>query len=83
MTRKQKVKGALKSKTMWFNSLLLCCLPVFELLRESLNVFEYIHAYMPELQGYLPDNVYKVMGVVVVVGNVLLRLSTKSALEDK
>lgn len=83
MTIKQKIKRAHKSKTMWFNSLLLCMLPVFELLKESLNVFDYVHTYMPELQAYLPDNVYKVMGIIVVIGNVILRMATKTSLEDK
>ena len=67
------LKGMRKSLTIWFNSLLLAGLPVFEL----------AHDYLPELQSYLPDNVYKWMGIIVVVGNIALRFRTTKPLKDK
>lgn len=67
------LKGMRKSLTIWFNSLLLAGLPAFEL----------AHDYMPELQDYLPDNVYKWMGIVVVVGNIMLRVRTTKPLSEK
>jgi hypothetical protein len=67
------LKGMHKSLTIWFNTLLLAGLPAFELM----------HDYMPELQSYLPDNVYKWMGIVVVVGNIALRMRTTKPLAEK
>lgn len=66
-------RGVKKSLTIWFNGLLLAALPVFEL----------THDYLPELQTYLPDNVYKWMGIIVVVGNIALRFRTTKPLKEK
>lgn len=68
-----KLKGALRSFTVWFNGMLLLGLPVFEALKQSL----------PDLQTYLPDNVYKTVGVVVVLGNIALRFRTTTDLAAK
>lgn len=62
-----------KSKTMMFNSFLLTALPIFEAVRE----------FMPELQSYLPESIYKIMGLVVVVGNIYLRTKTTKPLSEK
>ena len=66
-------RGVRKSLTIWFNTLLLAALPVFEI----------AHSYLPELQTYLPDNVYKWMGIIVVVGNIALRFRTTKPLKEK
>lgn len=68
-----KVKGARRSFVIWFNALLLALLPVFEMAVSSL----------PQLREYLPDNVYKWVGLFVVVGNILLRFKTSQPLEQK
>ena len=68
-----KIKNAWRSKTIWFNGLLLAALPLFEL---ALSL-------LPQIQEYLPENVYKIVGLVAVVGNALLRFSTKHPLEAK
>lgn len=72
-----QLRGARRSLTVWFNGLLLTALPYAE------DIIGFIRQALPELQAYLPDNWYKVMGVVVVVVNLLLRLKTKAALADK
>lgn len=66
-------RGVKRSLTIWFNALLLAALPVFEI----------THSYLPELQAYLPDNVYKWMGIFVVVGNIALRFKTTKPLKEK
>jgi hypothetical protein len=38
---------------------------------------------VPELQSYLPDNVYKWVGIAVVVLNLALRFKTNSDLAAK
>jgi len=67
------IKGSLKSLTMWFNSVLGAAI-VF--LPDAIT-------QLPMLQAYLPDNIYKTAFVVVVVGNMLLRVKTKDALTEK
>lgn len=42
-----------------------------------------LQASMPDLQEYLPADLYHKLMVVVVIGNVLLRFKTSSALEHK
>lgn len=69
----QKIRGARKSVVIWFNSSLLAALPVFEALHDAL----------PELQQFLPDNIYKWAGLVVVVVNIILRFKTDKPLEEK
>lgn len=68
-----KLKGAWRSFTIWFNALLLAALPLYEAAKESL----------PDLQGYLPPDLYKWVGVAVVVGNILLRFKTRTDLAHK
>lgn len=67
------LRGVRKSLTIWFNSALLAALPVFEL----------AHSYLPELQSYLPDNVYRIMGIITVAGNIALRFKTTKPLSEK
>lgn len=62
-----------KSKTIMFNSALLIALPVFEA----------VHQFMPELQGYLPESIYKIVGLIVVVANIYLRTKTTKPLSEK
>ena len=75
MARKLKaqLRGALRSLTMWFNTTLLVLLPIFE----------YAEQVYPQLQAYVGPELYKTMGLVVVVGNILLRFRTYQALQDK
>jgi hypothetical protein len=69
----EKLKGAWRSVTVWFNGALLAMLPVYEVVKESL----------PEIQSYLPDNVYKWVGIAVVMLNIALRFKTNSDLAHK
>jgi hypothetical protein len=62
-----------KSWTVWFNGLLLASLPLFEMTL----------AVIPQLQEFLPENVYKIVGLIAVVGNILLRFKTNTAIKDK
>lgn len=70
---KQTFRGAWHSLTMWFNCLLLSMLPLFEMLADA----------VPQLREFLPDNVYKTMGLVAVLGNILLRFKTRQPLNEK
>ena len=70
---RQWLRGAIKSATLWINSIvgvLIIALPSFQ---DSL----------PSISAYLPPNLYKYLSVALVVTNVLLRAKTKSSLMDK
>ena len=66
---KQEIKGAAKSKTVWFNTIvamLLAAEPAIGL-----------------LQPVLGESVYGVVSFALIVGNVALRAITTKALGDK
>lgn len=75
MTKKTKAKlnGATRSWTMWFNGVLLAALPLIDTLKDT----------MPQLQPYVTPDVYKWMGLVVVIGNIILRFKTNAGLDEK
>lgn len=69
----KKLKGAVKSKTVWFNSVMIFLWSLFEVTKE----------FLPELQQYLPENVYKWVGLIVVIINIYLRTKTVASLCKK
>lgn len=70
---KAKLAGARKSWTAWFNGLTLIIVPLLPMAADSL----------PQLQPYVPDNLFKYAMLVVLVANLALRFKTKTALQDK
>ena len=70
---KRAIKGCAKSYTMWFNGALVGLLAAIPELQATL----------PALQEYLPADVYKWLTFAALVGNMMLRVKTKSALSDK
>jgi len=68
-----KARNAWRSKTIWFNGILLAALPLFEL---ALQV-------LPQVREFVPDDVYRMIGLVAVVGNAALRFMTTQPLEAK
>lgn len=68
-----KLKGAARSKTVWFNSIAGTLLMALPEMKEAL----------PALQAYITPDVYRWLILVVIVGNIWLRAITSTALEDK
>lgn len=68
-----KLRGALRSMTIWVNGLLLAAFPLVEIARGSL----------PEIGLYLSPDVFKWVGLTVVVLNIALRFKTTTSLQDK
>ena len=68
-----KIKGSYKSVTIWFNGLALSFVSLFDLFHDSL----------PELSQFIPDNIYKKVGLGIVIGNILLRFKTSKPLQEK
>ena len=67
------LKGSLKSLTIWFNGILLALLPLMEYLKDSL----------PQLQEWLGPDLYRTVGLIVVIGNILLRYKTNKPVSEK
>ena len=62
-----------KSKTVWFHSIVAGIVIFIPELTESL----------PQLQPYVPENMFKYLAEISVVGGIILRFFTKTQLSDK
>lgn len=71
---KAYLKGAYKSKTIWFNSLMGLFAEVG--LPKALET-------LPLLYGVYPNSIYFTLLMVIIYGNVLLRIKTNKSLADK
>lgn len=67
------IKGAIKSWTIWFNSVVAA----------FIMFLPEIQASLPQLAAYLPANVYKWLALAVLLTNLALRFKTTKALADK
>jgi hypothetical protein len=68
-----KLKGALRSWTVHFNLYVAAIIEGLPLIKDT----------FPELQPYVPANVFQIGMTVLIVGNLILRFKTKVALEAK
>ena len=62
-----------KSLTMWFNTVMLAVIAWLPDLANSL----------PQLQEFLHPTIYKALGLILVTGNILLRLKTSKPISEK
>lgn len=62
-----------RSWTIWFNSAMGAVVVALPMAQDSL----------PQLQDYLPANLYHYLMGALIVGNILLRFKTNAALADK
>lgn len=72
-----KIRGALRSITIWVNGLFLAVFPFAE------QIMAGIHDNLPQLENYLPINVFKTIGLILVVFNIYQRTRTSKSLEVK
>ena len=72
-----KIRGAFKSLTMWFNGLFLAAFPFAN------EIVSGVQENLPQMGQYIPENIFKTVGMVVVAFNILLRVRTKDSLADK
>lgn len=77
MTLKSKLRGALRSTTIWVNGLLLAAYQFSD------QIVQGVHDSLPELAQYLPANTFKAIGLVVVVFNIYQRTRTSKSLAEK
>ncbi len=73
MSMNRKIKGAARSRTVWFNVASGAALAALPQMAEAL----------PALQQFISPEVYRWLVVAVVLGNIWLRAITTAALEDK
>lgn len=69
-----KIYGALRSKTIWFNAVAIPAL---------LLIVDQLQANLGLLAAYMPADKMQTVAVVSIIGNIVLRAITKSALEHK
>ena len=72
-----KIRGAFKSLTMWVNGLFLAAFPFAN------EIVSGVQDNLPQMSQYIPENIFKTLGVIVVVFNIYLRVRTKRSLEEK
>ena len=70
---KNKMRGAKRSFTVWFNSVFVAALPILEAVKDA----------APQVQHYVTPEAYKWVGLFVVIVNILLRFKTNTGLADK
>jgi hypothetical protein len=65
MKIKERIASWLRSAGVWFNAALLAAFPF------AGEIMQGVNDYLPSLAPYLPPNVYKVVGFLVVVFNMV------------
>jgi hypothetical protein len=70
---KDKLRGAWRSWTIHFNLWMAALIEGLPLAKQS----------FPELQPYVPTNVFECGMIVLIVGNMLLRFKTNTCLSAK
>lgn len=68
-----KLKGAWRSMTIWFNSAAAVVVPGLPMLRDE----------FPQLQPYIPDHLYQYALGLIIVANIALRFKTNVDLAAK
>jgi hypothetical protein len=58
-----RLKAWLQSAGVWFNAVLLAAFPFTD------QIMQGVSDYLPSLAPYLPPNIYKIVGLLVVVFN--------------
>lgn len=74
---KENLRGALRSATIWVNGIFLAAYPFAE------DIMRGVRDYLPDLQPHLPENVFKAVGLAVVVFNIYQRTRTTKSLAEK
>ena len=73
MNLPDKLRGALRSWTVWFNALSAAAIPALDYAQNNLAL----------VKDFLPQHWYGIALVAIVAGNVALRFKTNNDLSDK
>lgn len=69
----KRLRNSYKSWTVWFNGVILTVIPVIE----------YAKDLLPQLQEFLGLEAYKIIGLIILIANILLRFKTNKSLSEK
>ena len=72
-----KLRGALRSATMWVNGLFLAAYPFAD------QIIAGVRDNLPALAEYMPANVFKGVGLAVILFNIYQRTRTNQSLAEK
>lgn len=72
-----KIRGALRSVTVWVNGMLLAAWPFAD------QIIQGVRDNLPALQPYLPEDVFRNVGLAVVIFNIYQRARTSKSLAEK
>lgn len=72
-----KLRGAWRSTTVWVNGILLTLWPF------AGDLVIAAHQYLPDLAQFLPADIYKWVGGVIAVFNIIQRARTTQSLAEK
>jgi hypothetical protein len=73
----EKLKGAVRSRTIWFNA-------VLGALWATIGQWvPYLADALPQLAPYLGEDKYRTLMLVVTAGNIVLRFKTSTSLGEK
>lgn len=64
MMIKARLKTAVRSVAVWINTALLAAFPFAD------SIMNWVSTYLPSFAPYLPDNIYKGVGIAVVLFNI-------------
>ena len=70
---RDKIKGAWRSLTIWFNGIMASVVVLLPVAQDQ----------FPQMQSYIPANIYHYGMGALVVGNIMLRFRTSMSLSDK
>jgi len=77
MNMMNKLRGALRSATMWVNGLFLAAYPFAD------QIIAGVRDNLPALAEYMPANVFKAVGLAVILFNIYQRTRTTKSLAEK
>lgn len=72
-----KIRGALRSATIWVNGLFLAIYPFADAIMAGIS------ENLPGLADYMPANAFKGVGMAVVLFNIYQRTRTTMSLAEK
>lgn len=68
-----RIQGAIRSLTIWFNGIIAAFVPMYEMFKEEL----------PGLQQYMTPELYFKLAMYVAIANIILRFRTTMDLANK
>lgn len=72
-----KIKRAWLSLTVWFNGIILLCMPFLD------TIMQTVRDNLPTVAQWLSSDILKNAAIFILIANIVLRFKTKNDLKDK